>query len=152
MNALSIDLRKRILNYALLHPVRPTAELFQVSPDTVHRLKQLYYATGDVAPRPARAVHAHSVSPQGELYLQLLLSEAVDLTLGELCDRYEQAYGVRVGVSTMHGTLKRMGYSRKKTLYDPHRDDEEKASYIGQLEGVEVEDRVYLDEMGCPRT
>ena len=48
MNALSKDLRQRILNYALTHPVRQTAAIFQVSPDTVQRLKNLYYKTGDI--------------------------------------------------------------------------------------------------------
>jgi len=66
MNALSIDLRQRILNYALNPPVRQTGETFNVSPDTVQRLKNLYYETGDVAPRAVHAVHEHAVSPEGE--------------------------------------------------------------------------------------
>jgi len=40
----------------------------------------------------------------------------VDLTLEELCEFYEQAYGVRVGVATMHLTLKRMGLTYKKKM------------------------------------
>lgn len=153
MSVLSKDLRQRILNYALTHPVRQTARIFQVSPDTVHRLKKLYYETGGVVPRPSRAVHAHAVSPEGELYLQTLLLDDVDLTLGQLCDRYEEAYGVRVGTTTMHETLKRLNYSyKKKTFHDPKRDTDqakdEKSIYISQLEGVEPEGRVYLDEMG----
>lgn len=114
MNALSNDLRKRILNYALTHSVRQTADLFKVSPNTVHCLKKLYYETGGVAPRPVRATHEHAVSPAGEMYLQILLKEDVDLTLAQLCERYEEAYGVRVGLSTMHLTLKRLGLTRKK--------------------------------------
>jgi transposase len=153
MNALSKDLRQRILNYALTHPVRQTAEIFQVSPDTVQRLKKLYYATGGIALPAVQAVHGHAVSPEGELYLQMLLLENVDLTLAQLCGRYEETYGIRVGVTTMHNTLKRMDYSlKKKTFYDPRRLDDgatgEKLSYISQLDGVKPEDRLYLDEMG----
>lgn len=114
MNAHSLDFRKSLLNHALNHPVRHTARVFGVSPDTVHRLKQLYYETGGVAPRPARKVDRRAVSPEGELYLQLLLAEQSDLTLDELCGRYESAYGVRIGVTTMHNTLKRLGFTRKK--------------------------------------
>ena len=114
MNALSNDLRQRILNYALTHPVRQTAAIFQVSPDTVQRLKNLYYETGGIVPPAVQAVHEHAVSPEGELYLQILLLENVDMTLAQLCDRYEETYGVRVGVTTMHNTLKRLGYSSKK--------------------------------------
>ncbi len=47
MTTHSRDLRQRIVNYGLVHPVRQTAELFQVSPTTVQSLKQLYYETGD---------------------------------------------------------------------------------------------------------
>ena len=67
MNALSKDLRQRILNYALTHPVRQTAAIFQVSPDTVQRLKNLYYETGDIVLPAVHAVHEHAVSPEGEL-------------------------------------------------------------------------------------
>jgi transposase len=153
MNVLSKDLRQRILNYALTHPVRQTAAIFQVSPDTVQRLKNLYYETGGIVLPAVQAIHEHAVSPEGELYLQILLRENVDMTLAQLCDRYEEAYGVRVGVTTMHNTLKRLDYSlKKKTFYDPKRlDDEaigEKLSYISQLDGIKPEDRLYLDEMG----
>ena len=118
MSALSKDLRQRILNYALVNPVRETARIFQVSPNTVHLLKALWYETGGIEPRPGHAVHAHAVSPEGELFLQTLLLEDVDLTLEELCAFYAQAYGVRVGVATMHLTLKRMGLSdKKKTVW-----------------------------------
>jgi transposase len=116
MNALSKDLRQRILNYALTHPIRQTAEIFQVSPDTVRRLKKLYYETGDIALPAVQAVHEHAVSPEGELYLQILLLDDADLTLAQLCGRYEETYGVRVGITTMHNTLKRMDYSLKKRL------------------------------------
>ena len=114
MSALSNDLRQKILNHALSHSVRKTARRFQVSPNTVHLLKKLFYETGGIAPRASTAVHAHAVSPEGELYLQALLLEEVDATLERLCELYQQAYGVRVGQSTMHLTLKRMGLSDKK--------------------------------------
>lgn len=117
MNALSNDLRQRILNHALNHSVRQTADLFQVSPNTVHCLKKLYYETGGVAPRPCLAVHEHAISPEGEMYLKILLKEDVDLTLSQLCDQYEKIYGVRVGVSTMHNTLKHLGITTKKKLF-----------------------------------
>lgn len=116
MNVLSKDLRRRVLNYALTHPIRQTAKIFQVSPDTVWRLKKLYHETGDINVHHVQAVHEHAVSPEGELYLQTLLRERVDLTLAQLCDRYEEVYSVRVGVTTMHNTLKRLGYSFKKKL------------------------------------
>jgi hypothetical protein len=69
MNALSKDLRQRILNYALIKPVRETARIFQVSQNTVHLLKALWYETGGIEPRACEAVHTHAVSPEGEIVL-----------------------------------------------------------------------------------
>jgi len=114
MNAHSNDLRQRILNYSLNHSVRKTARTFQVSPDTVHRLKKLFYSTSSIIPLPPQRVYPHAVSPEGELFIQALLLDEVDLTLEELCTRYENTYGVRVGLTTMHHTLKRLKISYKK--------------------------------------
>ncbi len=153
MNAHSNDLRRRVLNYSITHSLRQTAGIFQVSINTVRQIKKLYYETGGVAPRPPQAVHAHAVSPEGELFLKVILLEDVDMTLDELCERYEKTFGVRVGITTMHNTLERLNITfKKKTFYDPKRNSEEakdeKISYINQLEDVKPEDRVYLDEMG----
>lgn len=114
MTTHSRDLRQRIINYGLVHPVRQTAELFQVSPTTVQSLKKLYYETGDIAPRQRNTGPDRPVSPGGELWLQALLSETPDLSLAELCEKYGDIYGVLVSTSTMHNTLKRMEYSFKK--------------------------------------
>jgi transposase len=114
MSALSLDLRKRIFNYAMNHSIRDTAQVFDVSPNTVYQLQKLYYETGGLVPRPKPTTHAHAVSSEGELYLQVLLAEDVDLTLDQLCARYEETYGVRVGRTTMHNTLKRLNFTRKK--------------------------------------
>jgi len=52
--------------------------------------------------------------------VSLLLSKEIDLTLEELCNRYEQAYGVRVSIGTMYNTLERLNITRKKkTFYGP---------------------------------
>ena len=114
MNAHPLELRRRIFNYNLSHSVRNTAKIFGVSPDTVQRLKQLFIETGDLAPRPCHAEHAHAISPEGELYVQALLVEQPDLSLAELCEEYERAYGVAVGTTTLHHLLQRLGFSRKK--------------------------------------
>lgn len=85
MKAYSQDLRKRIFNYSLTHSIRKTARIFQVSPSTVEELQRLFVETGTLQPRPPGAARPRSVSPEGELFLQALLRESVDLTLEELC-------------------------------------------------------------------
>ncbi len=116
MNALSIDLRQRILNYSLTHSIRQTVDIFQVSRGTVRRLKNLYYQTGGVVPRPVKAVHWKAVSSEGELYLKAYVLEHPDLTLEQLCEHYGLVYGATPGVATMHNALKRIGITRKKNI------------------------------------
>jgi hypothetical protein len=58
-----------------------------------------------------------TVSPEGELYLQALLRETVDLTLEDLCARYTETYQVSVSPSTMHATLKHLKVTRKRTSH-----------------------------------
>jgi transposase len=114
MNALSLDLRQRIFNYSKTHSIRQTAEVFQVSPDTVYRLKKLHDETGGLEPKPCRATHWKAVSEEGEMYLKAYILEHKDATLEHLCEHYQSIYGVRVGITTMHNALKRIGLTRKK--------------------------------------
>jgi transposase len=79
MTRYSLDLRRRIFGYSLSHSVRETAQVFRVSPSTVQALRQLFIETGQLDPRPPGAARPRVVSEEGELYLQLLLRENVDL-------------------------------------------------------------------------
>ncbi|MGZ5193781.1 MAG: hypothetical protein ACXWB3_07695 [Kaistella sp.] len=153
MKPYSYDLRIRIFNYSLTHSIRETARIFQVSPNTVHLLRQLFIETGSLNPHGKSLDRPHLITPEGEMYLRLLLSKEVDLTLAELCNRYEQVYGVRVSIGTMYNTLERMNITRKKkTFSDPKKDSDaakaEKENYDTQLDTIESGKRLYLDETG----
>ena len=153
MKPYSHDLRVRIFNYSLNHSVRATARMFRVSPNTVYLLKKLFLETGSLQPRTPTHDPPFAISTEGEMHLRLLLSADVDLTLEELCDCYERIYGKRVGLTTMHNTLKRLNITRKrKTFRDPKRYTEraeaDKLNYDAQVESVEPDNRLYLDETG----
>ena len=77
---------------SLTHSIRETARIFSVSPNTVYLLNQLFIETGSLEPREC----PHLITPEGEIYLKILLSEEVDLTLEELRSRYAEVYGVQV--------------------------------------------------------
>ena len=125
MKPYSYDLRIRIFNYSLTHSIRETARIFQVSPNTVQLLRQLFIETGSLNPHGKSLDRPHLITPEGELYLGVLLSKEVDLTLSELCNRYEQAFDVRVSIGTMYNTLERMNITRKKkTFSDPKKDSD----------------------------
>ncbi len=153
MKPYSHDLRVRMFSYSLTQSIRKTAKLFQVSPNTVYLLKCLFIKTGGLEPRDRPLKHSHLISPEGEIYLGVLLSQENDLTLAELCDRYEQASGVRVSIGTMYNTLKHLNITRKKkTFSDPKKNSDaaqvDKENYDVQLETIESEQRFYLDETG----
>ena len=153
MKPYSLDLRSKIYNYSLTHTIRETARIFGVSPDTVHLLRKLFIKTGSLSPRERSSEYPHLITPTGETYLQLLLDKEVDLTLEELCNRYEDAFGIRVSIGTMYNTLKLLNITRKKkTFSDPKKSSDEvkakKESYDNQLESIAHEQRFYLDETG----
>lgn len=153
MKPYSHDLRIRIFNYSLTHSIRETARIFQVSPNTVHLLMKLFIETGSLNPREHPHEIPHLITPEGKLYLSSLLSAENDLTLSELCDRYEQAYDVRVSIGTMFNTLEQLHITRKKkTFSDPKKNSDaakvEKENYDAQLETIKSDDRLYLDETG----
>lgn len=153
MKPYSDDLRVRIFSYSLTHSIRQTARIFRVSPNTVYLLKCLFVETGSLTPRDYPLERSHLITPEGELYLGLLLSEENDLTLAELIDRYELAYGVRVSMGTMFNTLEHLNITRKKkTFSDPKKNSDaaqvDKKNYDKQLETIGPEQRLYLDETG----
>ena len=153
MKPYSYDLRIRIFNFSLSNSIQETADMFGISPNTVFLLKKLFIETGSLNPRDRQYEYTHLITPEGELYLQLLLAEEVDLTLEELCNRYEEAYGVRVSIGTLFNTLKKLNITRKKKKYsDPKKNTNDvkakKENYDEQLAKIKPEKRFYLDETG----
>jgi transposase len=151
MKAYSYDLRVRIFNYSLTHSIRGTAKVFQVSPNTVYLLRCLFFETGSLDPINTATQRTRLISEEGEMFICLLINEENDLTLAELCERYEEAYGVKVSVPTMYNTLERLKITRKKKSFsDPKKDTPEaeiiKENYDEQLHKIEPSDRFYLDE------
>lgn len=114
MKPYSYDLRKKILYHSLNNPVSETARLFDVSINTVYLIKRLFFETGDVKPRANSREYPHLISPEGELYLQVLMIEKPDMTLEELRHEYQQAYGINVSMGTMFNTVKRLRFTYKK--------------------------------------
>jgi transposase len=154
MKVYSMDLRTRIFSYSLTHTVRETAEIFHVSPNTVQQLRQLFFETGQLKPRPAGPARPRAVSAEGELLLQVLLHQEVDLTLEQLRKHYADAYGVTVSLGAMHDTLKRLGLTRKKkSTYDPKKNTDEAQAeaerYHQQVDHLPLDQRLYLDETGA---
>ena len=115
MDAYSMDLRTRVL--AACDGGKGTkevAELFSVSPAWVRRLKQRRREGGSVAPRPIPGGRPKLDGP-ARAALASFVREKPDATLEELRARVATDLGVRVSVGALWATLRRMGFTFKKS-------------------------------------
>ena len=111
---LSVDLRQRIVSYALSHSLNQTASVFKVAKKTVILLKKKFIETGNLENRPSTRVYSRLISKEGELYLKDFVNKNPDLTLNEIINHYDEVYQVRVCSATMSNTLKALGFTYKK--------------------------------------
>jgi transposase len=116
MKAYSMDLRQRVYGALERGSIRGTAARFEVSETFIYSLKKRYREAGTLAPRGHRGGQRRRVDEAGSRYLQQVLAEAPDLTLNELCQRYEEKFGQRVSQSARDRALKRLEITRKKRL------------------------------------
>ena len=116
---LSIDLRRRIVEaVADGSSIRAAARRFAVSPSAAIKLMQRVRATG--SPAPARfGGYRRPVLEPHRAELERLVAAQADLTLAELQDRLQRRCGIRVGLSTLHVTLHRLGLRHKKRMARP---------------------------------
>ncbi len=116
--AYPIELRDRVVNaYSRGEGSFPElARRFDIGEATVSRWVQLKRQTGSLAPRP-RGVNPRpcKIDETGLEFLRETLVELPDSTLQELVRAYEETFGVRVHLSTMHKTVRtRLGMTRKR--------------------------------------
>jgi transposase len=116
MRAYSIDIRERVIENLDQESMRKTAKRFRVSEYFVYRLKQRYKEAGTLAPKPHGGGQGPMVDEGGGEFIRGVLAEAAELTLKELCKRYEGRFGCTVSESSMDRALKRLKVTRKKRL------------------------------------
>lgn len=112
---LSMDLRRRIVE-AVAHgsSIREAARRFAVSPSAAIKLMQRVRATGSAAP-DRYGGHRRPILDPHQAELERLVAVQPDRTLAELQSRLEQRCGIKVGLSTLHNTLRRLGLRHKKS-------------------------------------
>src|SRR2546429_7483195 len=109
-----MDIRERVIENLDPESMRKTAKRFRVSEYFVYRLKQRYREAGTLAPQPHGGGHGLLVDEAGGGFLRAVLAEASDLTLNELCERYEGRFACKVSKSSMDRALRRLDVDRKK--------------------------------------
>jgi len=89
------------------------AERFRIPKGTVQNILERYRESGTIEPKPQHAGRRPAFSPQALRRLEQDVERHPDATLSELRERS----AVRVSLVAFHRTLKKLGFTRKKSLY-----------------------------------
>src|SRR5437870_1113586 len=119
MKAYSLDLRERILR--AVDQGEPRSEIVKmlgVSLATIKRYLKQRRETGHVRPK---AIPGRPASKGAALQAGLLaqLQAHPDASLETHCELWENMHGMRVSTSTMSRMIERVGWTRKKSRWQP---------------------------------
>lgn len=117
MNALSIDLRKRIVSHYQSHPdatLKSTSERFGVGSATVTRLLKLYRETKSLVPKEPSVRPRYRVDTE---WLKQKVTSVENFTLKSLVHAHEVETKIKVGSSSLWYALKSIGWSHKKNSF-----------------------------------
>jgi transposase len=119
MKAYSPDLREKVLRAVDQgYPRGEIVKLFGVSLATIKRYLKQRRETGAVAPKPIPGRPAKKLAKlQADLVAQLQAHD--DVRLEDHCRLWEQTQGIRVSTATMSRAIKRVGWTRKKSRWQP---------------------------------
>lgn len=119
MKAYTQELRERIVA-AVDHgvPRDEVAEVFGVGLSTIKRYLKQRRETGSVAAKPIPGRPPKKLGPLRE-GLSQQLGAVPDATLEQRCQLWEQSHGERVSQASMCRTIQRLGWTRKKRLWEP---------------------------------
>ena len=116
--AYSIDLRQKIVDAYDRGDVsqRGLVKQFGVATSFVQKLLKQRRETGNIRPKIRRGQIPPKLNEEHQEILAGLVKANNDATLAQLCEQLEAKTGIRVGITTMHKTLKKMNFSLKKNL------------------------------------
>ena len=114
----SLDLRQKIVNAYDQGDLsqRSLAKQFGVAKSFVQKLLKQRRETGSIAPKVREEQTPPKLNDDHRIILAQLVEVTNDATLAELCHQIHEKTGVRVGVTTMHNTLKQMNLTVKKNI------------------------------------
>lgn len=119
MRPYSLDLRQRIVQCLQNGSTQSqVAEQFGVSVASVQRFARQERVHGHLNPKPITGRKPIVASHQQAL-LEELLAQQTDPTLARVAHEWQTRTGKAIGISTLHYTLQRLGYSYKKNTPCP---------------------------------
>lgn len=138
--AYSVDLRQRVVRAYQegMGNQRDVAKLFKVAPKTLQNYLYLERDTGGLLPKNGKQGRKPAIHEEGLKAISGWIGEQQDITLKELGENYQAAYGVKLSPSMLSRACQQLGLSRKKkSLYasEQDRDDIKKPTGIYGREG-----------------
>ena len=113
----SPDFRKKVLNSYLKNgSLRKTAEKFEVSYGFVQSLTARHRTEETIEPKPHQSGNPPKIRSEHCPFLKKLIEKENGLSLEEICSRFQNKFSVKISVTAMHESLKRLGISRKKNF------------------------------------
>ncbi len=115
MRPTSLDLRKRVVAARIEdgQSMGDIAARFRIPKGTVQNIVERYRDAGTVEPKPQNAGRKPAFSAKALRRLERDVLRHPDATLSELLERSK----LDVSVVTVHNTLKKLGFTLKKSLY-----------------------------------
>lgn len=118
MSAYSLDLRQKILSawQNKENTQRGLAERFKVSLSFVRDFLRRYRATNEIAAKPQGGDRRSKIKGKDEELVKAIVAGQNDIYLREIQEKLQESNGIKVSVSSLSRTLKRLELKRKKKL------------------------------------
>ena len=118
MAAYSLDLRKKILTawQNKENTQRGLAKRFNVSLSFVRDFLRHYRETNEITAKPQGGDRRSKIKGEDEELLKTMVAEQNDIYLREIQEKIEEKKGIKVSLSSISRTLKRLKLGRKKNV------------------------------------
>lgn len=110
-------LRKSVIKYLKEHTTNETASFFELGTATVSRWKAQYENEGTLTSAKKGGATYFVVGEEGKQFLLSEVENKNDITLQELRQKYLEKFHELIGISTIHGHLKKANISLKKKAF-----------------------------------
>jgi transposase len=118
MAAYSLDLRQRILTawQNKENTQRDLAKRFKVSLSFIRDFLRRYRETNEIAAKPQGGDRRSKIKGKDEELVKTMVAGQNDIYIREIQEKLEERNGIKVSVSALSRTLKRLDLGRKKKL------------------------------------
>ncbi|MEO0351761.1 MAG: IS630 family transposase [Cyanobacteria bacterium P01_A01_bin.15] len=153
--AYSLDLRQKIVDAYDRGDIsqRGLARQFGVAKSFIEKLLKQRRETDSIAPKVREQQTPPKLNEAHRAILAELVAETNDATLAELRDQIYDRTDVRVGITTMHTTLKAMGITVSKKTFHPdvkasERVQAARTEFRQTVQTILAKDFIFIDESG----